>query len=254
MLASHARDPGATPGGSTHEHSPVVQRQRRLAHIQETMVRFHPGLLKHSEYASGRAARASRCPWLEDIRKPEWLQVRLLLRDAICPDTPIGRAVRLKPGRLQVRVLLWVLQDKRLGRQLADHLGLDPWMLWVRIPPGPLEYNTPSWSSLECSPPCHGGGRRFKSDRGCLDGAVRQLGRATDFKSPWMWVRLPPVLLKWVVLLAAACKAAVSKEARWATRGSIPSRPTDKRPVRLAAGCETLILAAWVRFPYGSLT
>ena len=86
-------------------------------------------------------------------------------------------------------------KTKRLGRQLADHLGLDPWMLWVRIPPGPLEDNTPSWSSLECSPPCHGGGRRFKSDRGCLNGAVRQLGRATDFKRPWMWVRLPPVLL-----------------------------------------------------------
>ena len=28
---------------------------------------------------------------------------------------------------------------------------------------------------------------------------------------------------------------------------------SQTRPVRLAAGCETLILAAWVRFPYGSL-
>jgi hypothetical protein len=27
-------------------------------------------------------------------------------------------------------------------------------------------------------------------------GTVRQSGRATDFKRPWMWVRLPPVLLE----------------------------------------------------------
>ena len=26
----------------------------------------------------------------------------------------------------------------RLGRQSADHLGLEPGMLWVRVPPGPL--------------------------------------------------------------------------------------------------------------------
>ena len=28
--------------------------------------------------------------------------------------------------------------DRRLGRQLADHLGLEPGMLWVRLPPEPL--------------------------------------------------------------------------------------------------------------------
>ena len=27
----------------------------------------------------------------------------------------------------------------RLGRQLADHLGLEPGMLWVRVPPELLE-------------------------------------------------------------------------------------------------------------------
>ncbi len=72
--ASHAGNPGANPGESTHEQlGPVVQRPRRLAHIQETMVRFHPGPLRH-----------------------------------------------------------------RLGRQSADHLGLEPGMLWVRPPPEPL--------------------------------------------------------------------------------------------------------------------
>ncbi len=53
------------------KYGPVVQRQRLLAHNQETMVRLHPGPL-------------------------------------------------------------------RLGRQLADHLGLEPGMLWVRLPPEPL--------------------------------------------------------------------------------------------------------------------
>ena len=90
-------------------------------------------------------------------------------------DTPIGRATRLKPECLRVRILLWALNYKTwLGRQLADHFGLEPEMLRVRIPPELLENNTPSWSSLECSPPCQGGGRRFKSDRGCLLGTVRK--------------------------------------------------------------------------------
>ena len=74
---------------------------------------------------------------------------------ATCPDTPTGRATRLKPECLQVRVLLWVLMKQRLGRQLADHLGLEPGMLWVRLPPEPLQHITSSWSSQECSPPCH---------------------------------------------------------------------------------------------------
>ena len=100
--APHAGNPGATPGESTH--GPVVQRRRRLGHIQEMMVQLHPGSL------------------------------------AACPDTPTGRATRLKPECLQVRLLLWVLTRQRLGRQLADHLGLEPGMLWVRLPPEPLKH------------------------------------------------------------------------------------------------------------------
>src|SRR5438270_2245807 len=38
-------------------------------------------------------------------------------------------------------------------------------MLWVQVPPEPVEQWS-SWSSLECSPPCQGGGRGFKSHRG----------------------------------------------------------------------------------------
>ena len=89
----------------------------------------------------------------------------------------------------------------RLGRQLADHFGLEPEMLWVRIPLellsssnspnsistrvdrtspeyvssgnalgdvielGEFDDQSFSWSSLECSSPCHGEGRGFKSHR-----------------------------------------------------------------------------------------
>ena len=70
-----------------------------------------------------------------------------------------GRAARLKPGRLWVRLPPWVLghgcKCLRLGRQPADHSRLEREMLRVRIPPEP-SHVTPSWSSLECSPPCHG--------------------------------------------------------------------------------------------------
>lgn len=121
----------------------------------------------------------------------------------------------------------------------------------------------PSWSSLECSHACHAGDRRFKSDRGCsTTWHGTQTGKATtdqrcasvpDLRD-CLWVRLPPVLLNRVVLLAAACKAVVTKQARWATRGSIPSRPTDNMTRSSnGSGCETLNLAIRVRLPYGSL-
>jgi hypothetical protein len=54
---------------------------------------------------------------------------------------------------------------RRLGRQLADHRDLESRMLWVQLPPEPLA-ELSSWSSLECSPPCQGGDRGFKSHRG----------------------------------------------------------------------------------------
>lgn len=56
----------------------------------------------------------------------------------LTPRYANGRAVWLKPKRMQVQILLWALTFNvrlRLGRQLADHLGLEPGMLWVRVPP-----------------------------------------------------------------------------------------------------------------------
>ena len=78
---SQAGDPGAIPGGSTQQNSPVVQRQRRLVHIQETMVRFHPGLLQRRDAQIRQSAERSGS----------------------------GTDRRLVAGRLQGRVLLWVL-------------------------------------------------------------------------------------------------------------------------------------------------
>ena len=79
-------------------HGPVVQRQRRLAHNQETMVQLHPGPLR-PRYANSAE--------------------RLGLNPSVCGfDSRSGHM--------------------RLGRQPADHLGLEPGMLWVRLPPEPL--------------------------------------------------------------------------------------------------------------------
>jgi hypothetical protein len=95
---------------------------------------------------------------------------------------------------------------------------------WVQIPSGTLDSTVRKPAK-----------RRSSNLR---DSVSSTLTRATD----------------WVVFLVAACKTVVTKQARWTTRGSIPSRPTElKWPVRLTAGCETLILAMRVQFPHGSL-
>ena len=84
--------------------------------------------------------------WFESIRDHSFKR----------PGTPTGRATRLKPECLRVRLPPWAHQSTRLGRQSADHLGLEPARsgrrpmreeegsgrgssrLWVRVPPEPL--------------------------------------------------------------------------------------------------------------------
>ena len=77
-------------------------------------------------------------------------------------------------------------QITRLGRQLPDHYGLEPWKLWVRIPLE-LFINTSSRSSPECSPPCQGGDQGFKSPRGRFFTTRRgtQSGKAAKLKPSW---------------------------------------------------------------------
>ena len=163
----------------------------------------------------------------------------------------------LNPECLQVRVLLWVLTKQRLGRQLADHLGLEPGMLWVRLPPEPLANNyvlveqrsarLPVTQEIVGSNPI-GDARQH--------GTVRKpVKRRSSNLRDRLWVRLPPVLLEqhasaghWRAQLAV-------NQPPPGCAGSTPARRTDNTwPVRLTAGCETLKLATRVRFPYGSLT
>ena len=53
----------------------------------------------------------------------------------------------LNPGVCGFDSALWA---QRLGRQPADHLGLEPGMLWVRLPPEPQRRSSPrgaAWSA-----------------------------------------------------------------------------------------------------------
>src|SRR5262245_2272574 len=80
------------------------------------------------------------------------------------------------------------------------------------------------WSSPECSPPCHGGGRGFKSHRGRSIGTVRKPAkRPSSNLGDRLWVRFPPVLLGFagVVGNRAGCKPAAHS-----LGGSIPHKPT----------------------------
>ena len=87
----------------------------------------------------------------------------------------------------------------------------------VRVPPGLLrdfrlaifdcrfgfssinrksKMDTSSQSSQECSPPCQGGDREFKSHRGRLHRTVRKPAKRRSLNlRDCLWVRLPPVLL-----------------------------------------------------------
>jgi hypothetical protein len=143
------------------------------------------------------ANRPDQGPVLKTGGGPHRLWVRVPRLPPRGPGYANGRAARLKPGRLWVRLPPWVLgpgcKGFRLGRQWADHSRLEREMLRVRLPPEPSI--TPSWSSPECSPPCHGGDRGFKSRRGRWNGTVRKPAKRPGSNPGVLWVRLPPVLL-----------------------------------------------------------
>ena len=113
--------------------------------------------------------------------------------------------------------------------------------LWVRVPPEPLAV------FLKLLPPC----ARLPPERAQLLVLVEQPGvlaclsrRRSRVQIPsrtfaaryanWLSGEIqtfvsagstPACATDRVVLLVAACKAVVTKQARWATRGSIPSQP-----------------------------
>ena len=121
MLASHARAtnrasmpdrcPGANPGGSNHQQSCGLVAKAALLQgadrgfdsLQDYFSDAMP------RYANGRAARLGH-------RRQRW-------SPSVC---------RFESCSGYSWKTTW------LGRQLADHLGLEPGMLWVRLPPEPL--------------------------------------------------------------------------------------------------------------------
>ncbi len=110
--------------------------------------------------------------------------------------------------------------------KLADHLGLEPGMLWVRPPPGPLETHCPRGAAWSARLPVTQEIAGSNPVEGANVGAVRKPEKRPSsnlgdcgFDSRLRHLR--------VVLLTAACKAVVAKEVRWMTRGLIPSQPTD---------------------------
>ena len=95
----------------------------------------------------------------------------------ICPGTPTGRAAWLKPKRLRVRLSLWA----RFG---SVGKGRPPWLRTRDAVSSSLtratEMTMSSWSSLECSPPCHGGDHGFKSRRGRLQHGTQTAERRSS--------------------------------------------------------------------------
>ena len=131
------RCPGAIPGGSTEKHSPVVQRQRRLVHIQAGVVRFRAptrrvgrGLLTMPRYANRQSGSAQTrgfagsIPALGTRRNVlvEQRSARLPVTQETVGSNPIGdaqhgtvrqsgRATKLKPWWMGVRVPLVLLKQ-----------------------------------------------------------------------------------------------------------------------------------------------
>ncbi len=103
-------------------------------------VRVPPGLLKHPEYASGRAARASGCLRLRRSGCPGGCRFNSCFGMRYAQVRQLAERSGLNPGVCRFESCSGYCRKtvKRLGRQLADHLGLEPGMLWVRLPPEPL--------------------------------------------------------------------------------------------------------------------
>ncbi len=68
-----------------------------------------------------------------------------------------------------------------------------------------------------------------------------------------LWVRFPPVLLEQHASAGHWRAHVAVTHTPLAVQVQLLPGALTTWPVSLAAGCETLTLAAWVRFPYGSL-
>ena len=97
-------------------------------------------------------------------------------------------------------------------------------MLWVRIPPEPLIRHV-----LAEQPGVLATLSRWRSGvripSGTLARHGTQFGKAAKLKPSCVAGSTPARATHRVAFLTAACKAAVAKQVRWMTRGSIPSQP-----------------------------
>src|SRR5688572_15853077 len=114
-------------------------------------------------------------------------------------------------------------------------------MLWVRIPPEPL---TNTRSVLVEQPGVLATLSRWRSRVQIPSGTLgnenlsaRYANWQSDEAQTFVTAgSTPACATRWVVFLAAACKAVVTKQVRWMTRGSIPSRPTAEHSARSSIG------------------
>lgn len=135
--------------------------------------------------------------------------------------------------RLRVRLRPWA----RPGRQRADHLGLEPGMLWVRVPPGPLRIHCPRGAAWSARLPVTQEIAGSNPVEGAFDssGAVRKPAKRPSSNLGDLRVRLPPAPLRatrddWALASPTGRNPAIPR----GFAGSTPARRTQARLVRLS--------------------
>ena len=109
-------------------HGPTGRRRLRTPEIR---VRFPVSPLQHNSVPWSSGEDSGLHPgqrWFDSIR------------DYLRPGTPTAERLGLNPMFAGSTPALGTeSMTAWLGRQSADHLGLEPGMLWVRVPPELLE-------------------------------------------------------------------------------------------------------------------
>ncbi len=113
-----------------------------------------------------------------------------------------------------------------------------------------------SWSSLECSPPCQGGDRGFKSRRGRLSGyvTVRKPEKRPSSNLGELFVGSTPTRATRCFASAGHWRAQVAvTHPPSGIAGSTPARRTALARSSIGSGRRPLKPQGRVRFPHGSL-
>jgi hypothetical protein len=131
------------------------------------------------------------------------MQSKSTLTPSICQSSSI-RTPTLRMALQSITIIIW------------RSVGRSPPRLRFSRRSSNDDIDSPLQSSPECSPPCQGGDRGFKSHRGRLMdriGTVRKPAKRVSSNLADLWVRLPlvPVGCFRVVFLTAVCKAVAFK-------------------------------------------